>query len=212
MTPRKANNDGKMGAERLMLHLGCFDRSIKGWINTDITPHLWIARVPGLPTLLYRLGKISQGRLEQHRGGVFRNVLCLDVVKPFPYADNSFDAVFSSHLLEHLYPDQAKRCIEEMWRILKPGGICRIVVPDFDQIVATYDPERPDLSFKRIFECDRNPKNGHHWHYNSKSLLRLLKAQNFREAYQCAYRQGRCPDVELLDNRPDESLFVEAMK
>lgn len=44
------------------LHLGCFDQVIPGWLNTDITPHVFVARVPGLAWFLYRIGKISKER------------------------------------------------------------------------------------------------------------------------------------------------------
>jgi SAM-dependent methyltransferase len=196
----------------LKLHLGCFDRPTRGWINTDITPHLWIARVPGLAALLYKGGKISCRRFEEHKAGIFNNITYLDVTKRFSYRDGTFDAVFSSHLLEHLYRDQAEACVGEIFRILKRGGICRIVVPDLDKIVADYNPEHPELCLKRIFECDRRSKNVHHWHYSAKSLSNLLKGRGFSDVCQCAYRQGRCPDLKLLDNRPDESLFVEAIK
>ncbi len=199
-------------AEGPKLHLGCFDQATKGWVNTDITPHLWIARIPGLARLVYRMGKMTRRRLEQHQRGVFKNLTYLNVTKRFPYKEATFDFVFSCHLLEHLYIPQAQTFIGEIFRVLKPGGICRIVVPDLDRIVAEYDPDQPELFLKRIFECDPRAKNTHHWHYNAKSLLRLLRDAGFHGAYQCAYRQGGCPDLELLDNRPDESLFVEAIK
>lgn len=201
-----------MGTGVRKLHLGCLDQATSGWTNTDITPHLWIARVPGLPGLLFRAGKMTRQRLEQHRRGTFKGVSYLDVGKRFPYRDETFDAVFSCHMLEHLFADKAQVCIAEIFRILKPGGICRIVVPDLDKIVGEYNPDQPELFLKRIFECDRRSKNSHHWHYNANSLVRLLRATGFHEAYKCVYRQGKCPDLELLDNRPDESLFVEATK
>lgn len=201
-----------MAPEVLKLHLGCFDRATKGWINTGITPHLWVALVPGLPRLLFRMGKITRARLEQHKRGVFKDLTYLDVTKRFPYSDETFDFVFSCHMLEHLFVHKAQACIAEIFRVLKPGGICRVVVPDLDKIVADYNPDQPELFLKRIFECDVRSRNAHHWHYNANSLLRLLRDAGFHEAYQCAYRQGRCPDLESLDNRADESLFVEAIK
>jgi predicted SAM-dependent methyltransferase len=201
-----------MTAEVLKLHLGCFDQATKGWINTDITPHLWVARVPGLPRLLFRIGKITRDRLEQHKRGVFKELTYLDVTKRFPYSDETFDFVFSCHMLEHLFVHEAQACIADIFRVLKSGGICRIVVPDLDKIVADYNPDQPELFLKKIFECDPQSRNAHHWHYNANSLLRVLRDAGFHEAYQCAYRQGRCPDLESLDNRADESCFVEAIK
>ncbi len=66
----------------------------------------------------------------------------------------------------------------------------------------------------RIFEVSerKSMKNLRHWHYNAGSLISLLKRSGFSEAYQCGYRQSRCPDLELLDNRPEESLYVEGIK
>ena len=37
-------------------------------------------------------------------------------------ADNSFDAIFTSHTIEHLYPDDVKRAMEECIRVLSPEG------------------------------------------------------------------------------------------
>lgn len=198
--------------EASKLHLGCFDQPIRGWVNTDITPHIWVARVPDLAALLFRLGKITQQRFEQHKKGLFRNVSYLDVRKPFPYKHDTFDAVFSSHLLEHLYPRESEVFVEEIHRALKPGGTCRLVIPDLDKLVAGYDPNDTQPFLKRVFQSDGRSKNSHHWHYNFASSRRLLKSKNFRETHQCAYPEGACPDLEFLDNRPDESLFVEATK
>src|SRR5207302_349822 len=48
------------------------------------------------------------------------------------------DAVYGSHVLEHLEPEAAMRLLRECFRILKPGGIVRIVVPDLGVIVRLY--------------------------------------------------------------------------
>ncbi|MFF0709707.1 class I SAM-dependent methyltransferase [Gordonia sputi] len=46
-----------------------------------------------------------------------------------PYADNSFDVVLMSEILEHIPSDEA--AIAEMARILKPGGIGAVTVPRY---------------------------------------------------------------------------------
>src|SRR5262245_25024454 len=91
----------------LKLHLGCFDRILPGWINTDITPHIFVSRVPGLPALLFKAGLLSEERYQQHTKGVFRAIRYMNVTRKFPFDDNSFDCAYSSHMLEHLYPQQA---------------------------------------------------------------------------------------------------------
>ena len=63
--------------ETRRLHLGCFDQVFPGWVNTDITPHIFIARIPGLAWLLYRAGMMSEQRYEQHKKRVFHAYLIL---------------------------------------------------------------------------------------------------------------------------------------
>jgi SAM-dependent methyltransferase len=194
------------------LHLGCFDQVLPGWINTDVTPHIFVSRIPGLALILFKVGLLPQQRYEQHRQRVFRAVRYLDVTKRFPYADGTFDYVYSSHLLEHLYHQRAIFCVNEIYRILKKGGIVRIAVPDLDRIIASYDSRYPEKFLESIFEAkQKRDKNKHHWHYTEISLAKLLNEAGFCEVYRCEFRQGRCVDVTLIDNRP-ESLFMEAVK
>lgn len=194
------------------LHLGCFDKVLAGWINTDVTPHIFVAKTPGLPFLLYKIGLLPRQRYDQHTAGIFRSIHYLDVTKRFPYADGSIDCVFSSHLLEHLYPDQAALCIAEVYRVLKVSGIVRVAVPDLDQIVSSYKPQHPEEFLEDIFEAkQKREKNKHHWHYNEISLSQVLSKTGFREINRCQFQQGDCPDVKLIDTRL-ESLFMEATK
>ena len=196
------------------LQLGAFDQVHDGWLNTDVTPHLLLARVPGAPALLHQLGLIGAERLEAYRSGAFRALRYLDVSRPFRFPDDIFECVFASHLLEHLHPDVAERCLREVHRVLAPGGVVRLCTPDLDSIVAEYDPEEPDRFLWSIFQGRERRTRGQHrhwWHYNSRSLPALLRRIGFSEVEVVDYRQGRCPDLEVIDNRPG-SLFVEATK
>ncbi len=196
----------------LKLHLGAFDHIVPGWINTDVTPHLRVARVPGLAWLLRRLGIMGEQRYEQHCRGVFRQMRRLDVSRRFPWPDGSVAAAYCSHLLEHLYPEEAERCVAEVARVLRPGGVFRIAVPDLDAIVRAYDAAEPERFLDAIFEGrHRHDKNRHHWHYNEALLRALLTRAGFASVRRCEYRKGSAPDVEALDTRP-ESLFVEGVR
>lgn len=195
------------------LHLGCFDQAIDGWVNTDITPHLYVARVPLAAAVLRRLGLMTRERYEQHRRGVFDGVRYLDLSKPFPYPDESFDNAFSAHVLEHLYPDQAVSCVREVGRVLRKGGVFRVTVPDLDRAVAAYDPDHPEVLLDLIYNTgQKRDKNRHHWMYSERSLRRLLIESGFSEAHRRAFGEGRCPDLARLDNRAEESLFMEGVK
>ena len=54
-----------------------------------------------------------------------------DVTDMGRFADASFDTVFASNLLEHLEWPQLERCVDEVVRVLKPGGHFIAVQPNF---------------------------------------------------------------------------------
>lgn len=195
------------------LHLGCFDRIFDGWINTDITPHIFIAKIPFLPVLLFRVGLMSKDRLSQHLKGTFNDIRYVDVTKKFPWPDNLFTNVYSSHMLEHLYRDDALYCISEIFRVLQPGGILRIAVPDLDEMIDSYNPKDPEEFLEVFFEARHRDaaKNQHHWHYNECLLKNILISAGFREVTRCIYKKGKIADIEIIDQRPN-SLFMEAIK
>ncbi len=61
-----------------------------------------------------------------------------DILSGLPYRDATIDAVYSSHVLEHLTPAQAEALLREARRVLRPGGVIRIAVPDLEGIARAY--------------------------------------------------------------------------
>ena len=69
----------------------------------------------------------------------------LDVRKGLPLDDGIAAAVYSSHVLEHLTESEAKPFLSELWRVLEPGGVVRLVVPDLETICRNYLQQLADL-------------------------------------------------------------------
>jgi SAM-dependent methyltransferase len=67
-----------------------------------------------------------------------REVIAADVRKGLPFADEVFDAVYCSHVLEHLPRRDAANLVGQMHRVLRPGGLIRIVVPDLETLAREY--------------------------------------------------------------------------
>jgi len=65
-------------------------------------------------------------------------VMQLDITRGIPYPDDTFGVVYHSHLLEHLPRSSGKVFISECARVLRPGGVLRVVVPDLEAIVGLY--------------------------------------------------------------------------
>ncbi len=61
-----------------------------------------------------------------------------DITKGLPFEDQHYDAVYHSHVLEHLDPADGDRLLEDCFRVLKPGGVLRIVIPNLEQIATLY--------------------------------------------------------------------------
>ena len=61
-----------------------------------------------------------------------------DIRRGFPFGDEKVDACYASHVLEHLARANARQFILECFRVLKPGGIIRLVVPDLEAIARQY--------------------------------------------------------------------------
>lgn len=91
-----------------------------------------------------RLLNIGCGRHYDHRwenldlAANDPNVKIHDVTHGIPFSANEFDAVYHSHILEHLKPELGQRLIAECFRVMKPNGILRIVVPDLEKIAELY--------------------------------------------------------------------------
>ena len=66
------------------------------------------------------------------------NVMRHDLRKGIPFADNSVDAVYHSHVLEHIDRAAVPGFLTEIHRVLRPGGIHRIVVPDLESQARAY--------------------------------------------------------------------------
>jgi predicted SAM-dependent methyltransferase len=67
-----------------------------------------------------------------------KDVNVCDIRRPLSLPTTSFDAVYANHVLEHLTPDEARKFVAEIYRVLKPNSVCRAVVPDLETTCIAY--------------------------------------------------------------------------
>ena len=118
------------------LNIGCGMSPTPGWINYDNSPSVWMARWPMLATLLARLGLIDQHALAFVAFCRSHRIRHADAARRIPHAGGTVEAIYASHMLEHLDRAEARAFLAECRRVLKPGGILRLAVPDLKSSVS----------------------------------------------------------------------------
>jgi SAM-dependent methyltransferase len=201
------------------VNLGSGNTVAPGWINIDNSWNARLSKYPLLRSSLYRIGLLSQ-----HHYNIQwpQDLVIHDLTKKLPLPSNSVDYVYSSHALEHLNKDDAVKLLRDILRILKVGGVVRIVVPDLAvearQYVEALETNPFDAQaaprFLNGLALTRPPRLGrpatHQWMYDAPSLQATLLNAGFVHPIVCAYKQGRVPDIDILDRRPEISLYMEA--
>jgi predicted SAM-dependent methyltransferase len=86
------------------------------------------------------------------------DVIVHDLNNPFPWGDSSFDMIYHSHVLEHFTKEKAIGFLLECKRVLKPGGILRVVIPDLESIITEYSKQ---LTLAR--SGDQEASNRYNW-------------------------------------------------
>lgn len=93
-----------------------------------------------------------------------------------PYADHTFAFVFSEHFFEHLFLDEAIALLGECHRVMKPGAVIRICVPDAD-LRTDHPPEKAGFPFRKM--PFTHPEK-HKTRWSIYSLAEALRLCRFR--------------------------------
>lgn len=114
-----------MTQDEIKVNIGCGVSGLEGWHNLDNSLTITLSRVPLLPRFL------SIPRWP-------RDVRRHDVRKGLPYRTGSVRYIYSSHTFEHFKYEESLQIAAECFRVLQPGGVIRIAVPDLELIVRDY--------------------------------------------------------------------------
>lgn len=174
------------------MNWGCGDNRVEGWINSDRKEG------PGI----------------QHTA---------DVMVGLGLASDSIDYVVSVHALQEVPPEDLVTVLKELCRVIRPGGVLRLVLPDAIKGFEAY--RRGDYSYFAVPDEDAKSIGGKlalqlTWYGYSRSIFtpdfidELLRKAGFAEVTHCGHgiTRSRFAGITELDNRENESLFVEAVK
>ena len=217
----------------IQLNLGCGDIRPENWINVDSSLNAQLQKIPFFGKLL---SEILNFKLYDSDNVIYQNLN-----KKWPYADNSVDIIYSSHLFEHLYKNARDRFLKESYRCLKNTGRFRIVVPDLYQICKKYISEYENTNtqntteyimwalnlhregqygnkinfFKRIFYDFLKYPHQHKYMYDSKSLKNLLKNAGFVNITESKYgKSSLIENIRDVEGKSESylSVYLECQK
>lgn len=145
-----------------LLNAGCGTHYAAGWINTDV----W-ENEDTKPDVRVEPGK------------------------PYPFEDDTFDAVFLSHVLEHIYWSDVPGFLKEMSRVAKPGAPMLIICPDvYKTIKLWHSGSQPWWMVQSVMEhAEIMPEHlgdtpwwdgaTHHWNAHEERVEQLLNSLSF---------------------------------
>lgn len=113
--------------------------------------------------------------------------------------DESVELIYASHVLEHFGRHEYKKVLEEWCRVLKPGGVLRVAVPDFSA-VARYHIEQDDNMDLILGLLMGGQKSGeydyHKMAFSEQSLTRGLLNSGFTKVFQYDWRNTEHAHVD----------------
>ena len=215
-----------VGGAPIWLNLGCGHNSSEHWDNFDRSPMIMLRRHMWLKKLLQKGGILT----DEHIPNYPENVSRRDLVRPLPYEDQSVSAIYSSHMLEHMYFDDARNVLSECARVSRPGAVLRLALPDtlqfarelveagddadgkaalhYNDMLRTYPNARPTGPRRVAFA---GGSNWHKWQPTRGLVRSMLADAGFNEITEFEYRVGTLPELDIVEVRED-SMFFEARR
>lgn len=194
----------------LYVQYGCGFSAPEDWKNFDASPTLRFERLPII------------GRLLTKNANRFPENVCYgDIVKGLPLGDGTVDGVYASHILEHLALDDFHVALHNTWRLLKAGGVFRLIVPDLQWRAEAYvdasadgDPNassaflrscclgietRPHGLWKMLISAFGHSK--HMWMWDEPAISEALQAAGFRNIRRFAIGDSADPMFAKVEER-----------
>lgn len=113
----------------------------------------------------------------------FEGVIVMDV-RNLQYPDDSVDEILAEFILEHIPYFEVPETLWEWWRVLCPGGILKLMVPDFEMLAKAYLAKtirRQELHCQLFNSPIINPKKQtpHYNAFDKPYLIEVLEQEGF---------------------------------
>jgi predicted SAM-dependent methyltransferase len=210
----------------IKLNLGCGDVQPEGWINVDYSLGARLSKIPLYNSInrvvkLFDIGSDGSPRLWDSK------VFIWNLIKPFPWKDGSVTYIYSSHTLEHFSRQDGFTFLRECHRVMKQGGIIRIVIPDLKSVIVDYmdGKVRADNFVETLgvlYETKKNTLKNllvpltqfpHRCMYDKETLLTVLTSIGFQAESKKPFFSD-ISDIKIIElaSRTERAVIVEGRK
>jgi SAM-dependent methyltransferase len=158
--------------------------------------------------------------------------LCWNIARRLPFEDRTVALVYSAHVFEHLaYPGDAYRHLAELLRVLEPGGVVRLVVPDIEALARAYVAGASDVFAAIAGDATGGaPFEGtlleqllayagapvrvqdrwydHKFGYDFTSLSAMFRRVGFRQVKRCHFMGSARPELQVDDRSAGSTISI----
>ncbi|MBD78443.1 MAG: methyltransferase type 11 [Crocinitomicaceae bacterium] len=201
--------------EKVYAQYGCGLSAPDKWLNFDTSPTLRIQKSFVLNLFLGPFLKVKFPK----------NIIVGDIIKGLPLEENSVDGLFCSHVLEHLSFDDYHTALENSYKVLKPGGTFRLIMPDLEFMVQSYmekkklgNDEASTEFIRDTYMVEESRKRGlraiaeqvlgnsrHLWLWDNSSTIASLEKVGFKDIRKCKFNDSADEMFKLVE---EEDRFI----
>jgi predicted SAM-dependent methyltransferase len=215
-----------------LINLGCGQTRPENWFNADCSLNSFFQKF-----FIFRFILVDILNRSAYNS---TNVVYINLNKRWKLSSESTDVIYASHVFEHLSSSKAKHFLGEAYRVLKPGGVIRLVVPDLYQLARSYVQSYQDgkseasdfflywlnMHQEGAYSTDRNflektlnlIQNYPHQHkymYDALSLSKLMIEYGYTNFHESSYGLSSYIDeIQEVENTKEgvPSIYIEAIK
>jgi predicted SAM-dependent methyltransferase len=182
----------------MKIHLCCGDVYLRGYVNCDIEG---VPVEEAMEEPPYRdLESYYSNRLVGHKQLTYLDQK-FDITQfPWPFRDESVDELVMIQAIEHFDFAMAQKIVDEILRILVPGGKLLIDFPDLVEGVQKYAESDPEFMMRFVYCNHKNQYSIHHWGYTKETFPKLLGfgwTYEFREIVHHLYPAIGCEATKM---------------
>jgi predicted SAM-dependent methyltransferase len=162
-------------------------------------------------------------------GDIIAGNIYLNAKNRYPIPSETVNVIFAEQFIEHISFDDARKCLKECYRILKPNGTIRLSTPDLVGLIDVYNDENSkvvrseallrhksnhnaDLTTPCHFINDFFRLWGHSFIYDYETLVSQLESAGFSNIRRTSFGQSKNPYLRNKERHADVEWMKDAFQ